>query len=73
MASSNLTLKQVNVVVAIRNYRHLYGYSPSIRDLSALLQIARGSVNQHIESLEKKGVIRRTPKIARSLEVLQVA
>lgn len=73
MASKNITIKQATVIITIRNFKHLNGYTPSIRDLAAALHLARGTVVQHIQSLEKKGVLRRTPKIARSLEILSAA
>jgi repressor LexA len=73
MPEKNLTLRQVEIVIAIRNHKHLHGYSPTIRELAAIMNLARGTIVQHIESLEKKAVLRRTPRISRSLEILQAA
>jgi SOS-response transcriptional repressor LexA len=73
MASKNLTIKQATVVVTIRNFKHLHGYTPSIRDIATAMDRARGTIVQHIHALERKGIIRRTPKIARSIEILTAA
>ena len=73
MASSNLTVKQSNVVIAIRNFAHIHGYPPTIRELAQVLDRARGTVVQHIAALEKKRVLRHAPRKARSIEILQAA
>lgn len=73
MQRKNLTKRQVHALVAIRNFAHLHGYAPTVRELCDILGIARGSVQQHIEALCRKGVLRRKPGSARTLEVLQAA
>jgi repressor LexA len=73
MRSKNLTLKQVNVVTTIRNFGHIHGYPPTVRELAHLLTVARGTVVQHLDSLERKGVLRRQPRKPRTLEILQAA
>lgn len=73
MPSTNITVKQANVIISIRNFQHLHGLQPTVRDLAKMLDIARGTVVQHLASLERKGLIRRQPKLARSIEILQAA
>ena len=68
-----LTIRQADILVTIRNYQHIHGMMPSIRELSALTQKARGTILQHLCSLDKKGVIRRHRKKARAIEILQPA
>lgn len=70
MPSPTLTAKQTDVVICIRNFSHIHGYPPTIREIAALLDRARGTVKKHLETLQKKGVIRTTPKRARAIEIL---
>ena len=73
MPSQNLTLKQADVVIAIRNFAHIHGYPPTIRELAQLLDRARGTVVQHLAALERKQVLRHSRRKARSLEILTAA
>ena len=73
MPIRNVTLAQANIVIAIRNYQHIYGYPPTIRELANLTDRARGTITKQLKSLVKKGVIRTTPKRARALEILTAA
>ena len=73
MPSENLTVKQATVVITIRNFAHIHGYPPTIRELCSLLHIARGTVVQHLNSCQRKGVLRRQPGKPRTLEILQAA
>jgi repressor LexA len=66
-----LTPRQADVILLIRNHRHLHGYAPSIREIARALQISRATVVAHLERLEKKGLVRRTPKAHRTLEVVE--
>jgi repressor LexA len=66
-----LTPRQADVILLIRNHRHLHGYSPSIREIAKSLNISRATTVAHIERLEKKGLIRRAPNRHRTLEVLE--
>lgn len=73
MAQRNITLRQAEIVTTLRNFKHLHGYQPSIRDLCATLGKARGTIFGQIRSLEKKGVLRRHPGKARAIEILIAA
>lgn len=70
MASGRLTLNQVVTVTTIRNYMHVHGHAPTLRELAALLHRSRGTTQGRIRSLIKKGVIRRPPHTHRTLEIL---
>jgi repressor LexA len=66
----NLTPRQVDVVVAIRNYRHLHGYSPTMQELADQLGTSKVTIFEHVGALEKKRVLRRDKHKARSLEII---
>lgn len=65
----NLTPRQVDVVVAIRNYRHLHGYAPTMQELADQLGTSKVTIFEHVGALEKKRVLRRDKHKARSLEI----
>jgi repressor LexA len=66
-----LTPRQADVILLIRNHRHLHGYSPSIREIAKTLGISRATTVAHIERLEKKGLVKRSPNMHRTLEVVE--
>lgn len=66
----NLTPRQTDVLVAIRNYRHLHGYSPTMQELADQLGTSKVTIFEHITALEKKRVLRRDRHKARSLEII---
>jgi repressor LexA len=66
----NLTPRQVDVLVAIRNYRHLHGYSPTMQEMADQLGTSKVTIFEHVGALEKKHVLRRNKHKARSLEII---
>src|SRR5438105_6736777 len=64
----NLTPRQLDVLVAIRNYRHLHGYSPTMQELADQLGTSKVTIFEHVGAVEKKRVLRRDKHKARSLE-----
>src|SRR5919201_1275897 len=66
----NLTPRQLDVLVAIRNYRHLNGYSPTMQELADQLGTSKVTIFEHVGALEKKRVLRRDKHKARSLEIV---
>src|SRR5215217_3273823 len=68
-AAMNLTPRQTDVIVAIRNYRHLHGYSPTMQELADQLGTSKVTIFEHVGALEKKRVLRRDKHKARSLEI----
>jgi len=69
----NLTPRQLDVIVAIRNYRHLHGYSPTMQELADQLGTSKVTIFEHVGALEKKRVLRRDKHKARSLEITSEA
>ena len=66
----NLTPRQTDVLVAIRNYRHLNGMAPTMQELADQLGTSKVTIFEHVGALEKKRVLRRNKHKARSLEIV---
>ena len=63
-----LTARQLEVLEAIRDYTLRHKFSPSIRDLCELLDFtSTNGVNDVLKALERKGLLTRAAKTARSL------
>lgn len=66
-----LTKKQTAVVDFLQDFMEEKGYSPSYREIQNGLGLASVSaVAEHIDNLIRKGVLKKVPGAARSLEVL---
>src|ERR1700677_4004462 len=65
----NLTPRQLDVIVAIRDYRHLHGYSPTMQELVDQLGTSKVTIFEHVGALEKKHVLKRDKHKASSLEI----
>ena len=71
MSDKKLTKKQLAVVNFIQDFIEENGHSPSYREIMAGLELSSVSaVAEHVDNLVEKGVLRRAPGEARSLEVL---
>src|ERR1041385_883140 len=66
----NLPPRQLDVLVAIRNYRHIHGYSPTMQELADQLGTSKVTIFEHVGALERKRVLRRDKHKARSLEII---
>jgi repressor LexA len=65
-----LTPRQAEAVEFIRSNSHLYG--PTVREIAAAMGISSvNGVQGHLDALEKKGVLRRKPGIARGIELTE--
>jgi repressor LexA len=65
-----LTARQAEALAFIRANAGLYG--PSVREIAKHMGINNVTgVVGHLKALEKKGYIRRTPNVARGIEVLR--
>ena len=66
-----LTKKQQALLDFLGDFTEEKGYSPSYREIQAGLELSSVSaVAEHIDNLVKKGVLRKAPGAARSLEIL---
>ncbi len=66
----NLTPRQIDVMVAIRNFRHLHGYAPTMQELADQLGTSKVTIFEHVNALERKHVLRRDRHKARSMEII---
>lgn len=65
----NLTPRQLDVLVAIRDYRYFNGVAPTMQELADQLGTSKVTIFEHVGALEKKGLIKRDKHKARSLEI----
>jgi repressor LexA len=66
-----LTEKQQEVLDFIVNFREEHGYSPTVGDIRRGLGYnSVPAARVHVMALEKKGKIRTTPNVSRSIVVL---
>ncbi len=66
-----LTKKQLAVLDFLRDFTEEKGYSPSYREMMGGLGLSSVSaVAEHVENLVGKGVLKKVPGAARSLEIL---
>ena len=66
-----LTKKQLAVLDFLQDFTEEKGYSPSYREIQAGLGLSSVSaVAEHVENLVEKGVLKKVPGAARSLEIL---
>ena len=63
------TPKQLRILVSIRDFRVLNGYSPTMQELADQLDVSKVTIFEHVEALERKELILRARNRARSLEV----
>ncbi|MEI8196319.1 MAG: transcriptional repressor LexA [Phycisphaerae bacterium] len=63
------TPKQLNILIAIRDFRVRNGYSPTMQELADLLGVSKVTIFEHVEALERKSLILRAHNRARSLEI----
>jgi len=59
------------IVDFIRTYREGQGYSPSVREISAMLEIPTTSVFYHLGVLEREGIITRKEGQARTWKLVE--
>ena len=69
--SIKLTKKQLALLDFLQDFTEEKGYSPSYREIQAGLGLSSVSaVAEHVENLVEKGVLKKVPGAARSLEML---
>ena len=69
--NDNLTRKQEQILEFIRDCIMKKGYPPAVREICDAVGLkSTSSVHAHLESLEKKGFIRRDPTKPRAIEIV---
>jgi Mn-dependent DtxR family transcriptional regulator len=66
------TPKQGQYLAFISAYMRMFGRPPAEADMQRYFHVTPPSVHQMVLTLERNGLIRRQPGIARSIEVLIV-
>lgn len=70
MSYEKLSAKQTEVLEYIKQEILKKGYSPSVREICEAVHLkSTSSVHSHLETLEKKGYIRRDPTKSRAIEI----
>ena len=67
---TGLTPKQEEILLYIKDSIVKRGYPPSVREICKAVSLrSTSSVHAHLESLEKKGLIRKDPAKPRTIEI----
>lgn len=70
MSAGNITPKQREILEYIKEEILKRGYPPTVRDICDAVGLkSTSSVHSHLESLEKKGAIKRDPAKPRAIEI----
>lgn len=67
MPKGELTQAQAKTLAFIRIYIREHGYSPTIAEIAKAEQVNVNAIGERVASLVKKGVVTKTPGIARSI------
>jgi SOS-response transcriptional repressor LexA len=73
MSEKSFTDRQGQYLAFIDAYTRVHGRPPAETDMQRHFQVTPPSVHQMILTLERAGLIRRQPGVARSIEVLVAA
>lgn len=66
-----LTEKQLAVLNFIREFIQDRGISPTLDEMSQYFGVSKITVYEHVNALEKKGAITKTPNMARSITLVE--
>ena len=69
-SARGFTEKQGQYLAFIYTYQHMFGRPPAEADMQRHFQVSPPSVHQMIVTLERNGLIRRQPDVARSIQIL---
>jgi SOS-response transcriptional repressor LexA len=70
MSGHSFTDRQGQYLAFIDAYTRVHGRPPAETDMQRHFQVSPPSVHQMVLTLERAGLIRRQPGVARSIEVL---
>lgn len=71
MADGTITAKQKEILEYIKSEILKRGFPPAVREICEAVHLkSTSSVHSHLESLERKGYIRRDPTKPRAIEIL---
>ena len=69
-AAQGFTEKQGDYLAFIYAYSHMFRCAPAEADMQRHFRVSPPSVHQMVVTLERAGLIRRQPGVARSIELL---
>ncbi len=64
------TQRQRGILLFIAEYQREHGVSPTMEEIGDRFGVHRVTVFQHLNALERRGALRRSPQLARSVEIL---
>jgi DNA-binding MarR family transcriptional regulator len=70
LSAHSFTEKQGQYLAFIYTYSHMFRRPPAETDMQRHFQVSPPSVHQMIVMLERNGLIRRQPGVARSIQIL---
>ena len=70
LSALSFTEKQGQYLAFIYTYSHMFRRPPAETDMQRHFQVSPPSVHQMVVTLERNGLIRRQPGVARSIEIL---
>ncbi len=69
ISTPTFTEKQGQYLAFIHTYLQLHGRPPAEADMEAFFRVTPPSVHRMVVELERRGLIRRVPRQARSIEL----
>src|SRR5438874_11705026 len=69
-SARGFTEKQGKYLAFIYTYSHMFRRPPAETDMQRHFQVTPPSVHQMIVTLERNGLIRRQPRVPRSIQIL---
>ena len=70
LSAQGFNEKQGQYLAFIYTYSHIFRWPPAETDMQRHFQVSPPSVHQMIVKLERNGLIRRQPGVARSIQIL---
>jgi len=68
--TANITPRQMEILIFIRDFRHKHGFSPTLQEIGDTIGLTKVTVFEHVGALERKGLLRRGARhSARSLRI----
>lgn len=69
---NNLTDKQFEVLIYIKEFINRRGFSPTVREIAKLINVSSpATVHTHLKNLVKKGYISYQSKSSRTIRVIK--
>lgn len=68
--NKELTERQADIIDYVKDYKDNYGYSPTYTEIADYFGFSSRNAQQHIRAIERKGKIKTTPGISRSIIII---